>query len=239
MLESIKTYFKNPISFFRKFKNSNLKPASVIIFIVNSIIVGIINLLTTKFIINGLVNRAVEVINNSISNNRILNALLNNSSSSINSVYSDNFKNFINQNIDGSYLFFIGFIRMAVLIVGTFIVLQIINASVFKNKLRIQDVMFLSSVSYVPLVIAMIVSCIVVNFSVFLAIFLFIAGVSMSVITLYSGINEYIDDRKDQVFRVVLIMTVIAAICFAIHASYNFDSFINFIQRLFSVVKIF
>ena len=107
-------------------------------------------------------------------------------------------KSNINAMVDNKDIFLNGAIQVLVIMVVTAIILAILNAIILKNKIKPIDIIFISTASYIPLVLSMAVASIATLISIIFGLLILASGYILSFITLYSGIRQISDEKNDK-----------------------------------------
>jgi len=234
-IKFIKTYLSKPASFFEEAKTheKDLIKISSIILAFSSILYGIINIFYTQVIINSTVS-FIKNLPNLLSKLGII-SQFEASTAMLNKSYSDEitqYKNYLQNLVDNKTIFINSVIFLVVLVSVTTLVIFILNKTALKDKLEFSHIFFLSTTSYIPLVLAALVSIIASFLSVFFGCFIVLLGYILSFITLYNGILEFSEESKDRTFVLLaVIFTLISAILSIILIKYIESSLNDLIKN--------
>ena len=95
------------------------------------------------------------------------------------------------------------------MIILTGVVLLILNAVVLKNKIKKEDVLFIVTASYIPMVLSVAAASLVTLISISFGLFILASGYILSFITLYSGIRQLSEETNDKTFMLMIILFLI------------------------------
>lgn len=217
LIKLFKNYFIKPVSFFSELKGENLLKSSIALLLGLPIIYGLLNILYTSALINSIFSMikkvpeilvsakiisqqdALKMTQELMMSNQVLEA-----------------KSKINTLIDNKDVFLNGFSQILIIIVLTAVILAILNAIILKNKIKPVDILFISTASYIPLVLAMAVTSITTLVSIIFGLLILISGYMLSVITLYSGIRQISEEKSDKVFVIMTISFILGSIILSI-----------------------
>jgi len=235
IIKLIKTYFTKPLSFFSEFKNEDSVKTSVGLLVGLPIIYGLLNILYTSSLINSflnLFNKLPDILSKAgiIS---VQEAIMAKKELLLSSEVED-MKNKISAFVDNKDVFLNGVGQVIGIIILTGIILAIINAAILKNKMSYKDILIISTASYIPLVLSLIVAIIATFISVIFGAFILISGYILSVITIYSGIRQLSEEKNDKVFMIMAILFVVISAVLAIVITKQFE---NSIIEITNAVK--
>lgn len=211
-MKFIKTYLSQPISFFKEVKNSeeDLNKVSLIVLTVLSVLHGFINIMYSSALINSSVS-FIKKIPNLLAKSGVISPI-EVSALTFDSDYLEfleKYKSYYHNLIDNKDIFISGLIGLVAIVLVTAIVLQLLNIIILKNKLNFTKILFISTTSYIPLVLATLVGVIATMISMLFGVFIIMSGYILSFITLYNGILEFSEESKDKVFTMLTIAFVI------------------------------
>lgn len=241
LIKLFKSYFINPVSFFGKLKGEDLLKSSIVLFLGLPIIYGLLNILYTSALINSIFSMIKKVPEILVSAKIISqqDALKMSQELMMSSQVSDA-KNKINALIDNKDIFLNGFSQVMVIIVLTAIILAILNAIILKNKIKPVDILFISTASYIPLVISMAATSIATLVNIIFGLLILISGYILSFITLYSGINQMSEEKNDKVFAIMTISFIFGSIILSVIIMKQIESsLISSLNILDSFKKVF
>lgn len=219
----LKIYFKNPLKFFEEFKGQDLLKESVIMLIVLAIFNGIINLIERSAIISSIMRSVNNMANVFTAGTSSYNAR-----GDVNGMQT-----VLNTIIDRGQIFLFGILYAAIFIGATTLIILILNATIFKNKMLIKDIFFISTMSYIPVVLGMVVGAIITYLSFGLGIVFIVVGYLAGAITLFNGIKKYSEENENKVFVIMLIyFAVILIISFFVVQYQTKETVLNVIQNI-------
>lgn len=241
ILDLAKIYLLRPLSFFSEFKNCANAKTSIALALVLPILYGLICITYTQCIISsffsgmkkipdilaksGIIefDEAVQLKSQLIASNELL-----------------AFKSQVKNMIDIKNLFFNDFLYLLGIIVVTAMILTLINIVILKAKINVSDIFFISSVSYVPLVLSVVLASLASFISITLGIIIVVSGYILSFITLYSGIRQFTDEKNDKIFMAITILFLIISIILSITVTKKIESslsdIMNYIKTLESIL---
>lgn len=209
IIRLLKTYFKNPLSFFTKLKDEELVKESLTLIIALPIISGLLTILYNSALLNSLFS-TIKNIPDFLLKIGIIKA-----DEAIKAknelIMSDEFINLKSKTIamiDNKEIFLSGFVQVLIIMLLTGIILAILNSVILKNKIDIKKVLFLSTSSYIPLILVFPLVALSTLISIPFGIFIYIFGYILSFITLYSGIKQFSDEKNDKVFILMAILFI-------------------------------
>lgn len=213
LIKLFKNYFIKPVSFFNELKSEDLLKSSIALLLGLPIIYGVLNILYTSALINSIFSMikkvpeilvsakiisqqdAVKISQELMMSNQVLDA-----------------KSKINALVDNKDVFLNGFSQIMIIIVLTAIILAILNAIILKNKIKPVEILFISTASYIPLVLAMAATSVATLVSIIFGLLILISGYILSFITLYSGIKQISEEKSDKVFVIMTISFILGSI---------------------------
>ncbi|GKU23229.1 YIP1 family protein [Clostridium folliculivorans] len=218
IVNSIKTYFTKPLSFFSEFKEKDVLRPSIVLLVVLPIIYGVFNILYTSAVINSIVNM-IGKLPQLLSKTGMLSkaeATLAQASLMQSSEVTAS-KSMLHSLISNKDIFIKGVIQLLLIIILTGVVLLILNAVVLKNKIKKEDVLFIVTASYIPMVLSVAAASLVTLISISFGLFILASGYILSFITLYSGIRQLSEETNDKTFMLMiflfLIISALLSIC--------------------------
>lgn len=218
VVNSIKTYFTKPLSFFSEFKEKDVLRPSIVLLVVLPIIYGVFNILYTSAVINSIVNM-IGKLPQLLSKTGMLSkaeATLAQASLMQSSEVTAS-KSMLHSLISNKDIFIKGVIQLLIIIILTGVVLLILNAVVLKNKIKKEDVLFIVTASYIPMVLSVAAASLVTLISISFGLFILASGYILSFITLYSGIRQLSEETNDKTFMLMiflfLIISALLSIC--------------------------
>ncbi|SFC51881.1 zinc-ribbon domain-containing protein [Clostridium uliginosum] len=232
LMKLLKMYFVKPVSFFSDIKDKDLVKTSVALFLGLPIIYGILNMLYNSAVINYIFNTVkklpdILVKAGIISGQDAISA----KKELLMSNKMFEFKSKFDNMIDNKDVFLSGAGQLLVIIIVTGIVLALLNAVILKNKIKPIDILFISTVSYIPLVLAITLASIATLINIIFGLLILFSGYILSFITLYNGIKQFSDEKNDKVFILMAILFVlisaILSICIVNELEHSMASIIN------------
>lgn len=240
MIRLLKTYFVKPVSFFTELQGEDLVKTSVALFFGLSIINGLLNILYNSALINsvfGMIKKLPDMLANFgiISRQEATQA----TTEMLMSNQMLDIKNKINAMIDNKEIFLTGFGNVLVMIIVTAIILAILNSIILKNKIQFTDILFISTSSYIPLVLSMALGALATLISIIFGAFVIISGYILSFITLYSGIRQISNEKNDKVFTLMAILFLVISAILSILIVQEIQSSIMTVANSFNSIKQF
>lgn len=217
LIKLFKNYFIKPISFFSVLKGEDLLKSSIALLLGLPIIYGLLNILYTSALINSIFSMIKKVPEILVSAKIISQSdAIKMSQELMMSSEVLNAKSKINALVDNKDIFLNGFSQIMIIIILTAIILAILNAIILKNKIKPIDILFISTASYIPLVLAMAVTTITTLVSIMFGLLILISGYILSFITLYSGIRQISEEKNDKVFVIITMAFILGSIILSI-----------------------
>lgn len=240
MIRLLKIYFVKPVSFFTELQGEDLVKTSVALFFGLSIINGLLNILYNSALINsvfGMIKKLPDILANFgiISRQEATQA----TTEMLMSNQMLDIKNKINAMIDNKEIFLTGFGNVLVMIIVTAIILAILNSIILKNKIQFTDILFISTSSYIPLVLSMALGALATLISIIFGAFVIISGYILSFITLYSGIRQISNEKNDKVFTLMAILFLVISAILSILIVQEIQSSIMTVANSFNSIKQF
>lgn len=234
IIKVFKNYFIKPVSFFSELKDEELLKSSIALLLGLPIIQGLLNILYVSAIINSIFSM-VKKLPTILASAKIISEqeALKASQQLMMSNEILDAKNKINAFIDNKDIFINSFIQVFVIIILTAIILAILNAIVLKSKIKPTDILFISTSSYIPLVISMALASIVTLVSIIFGLLIIGSGYILSFITLYSGIKQISEEKNDKVFIIMIILFISCSAILALFITSQIES------SLISTINIF
>lgn len=238
ILDLAKMYFLKPLSFFSEFKNCDNVKTSIAMALVLPIFYGLICIMYTGCIISSLfsgVKKLPDILAKAgiIGFDEVMQAKAQLAASSDLIAL----KSQIRSMISNTDLFFTGFLYLFGIIVVTTIILILINTVILKVKIKASDIFFISSVSYVPLVLSVVLASLASFISITLGIIIAISGYILSFITMYSGIRQFTDEENDRIFAVMSILFLLISIILSITVTKRIESSLSDIMSYFKTLE--
>lgn len=240
VIDSIKTYFNSPLSFFAKMKNTDLIKKAIVLIIGLPIISGLFNILYNSALLNSLFNGVKNLPDILVKSGFIDSSQASVYKNSI--VMSDEFytfKNRITTLIDNKDIFISGFTQVIAIIIATIIVVELINAVFLKNKIEQKEILFISSASYIPLVISIALAALVALLSILFSFLIIISGYILSFITLYSGLKEYSNESDDKIFMLMTFLFILVSGILSFVIMKEFENSLVSIAKVFQSIEDF
>ena len=240
IVKLIKTYFTKPLSFFSELKNEDSVKTSVGLLIGLPIIYGLLNILYTSSLINSFFNM-FNKLPDILSKAGIISAkeaIMAKQELLLSSEVVD-VKNKISAFVDNKDIFFNGAGQVIGIIILTGIILAIINAAILKNKMSYKDILIISTASYIPLVLSLILAIIATFISVIFGAFILISGYILSFITIYSGIRQLSEEKNDKVFIIMAILFVVISAVLQYLVTKQFENSIMEILNVYETMENF
>ncbi|WP_244834527.1 zinc ribbon domain-containing protein [Clostridium sp. BJN0001] len=212
-----KLYFSKPLSAFGKYKNKDSISISVFSIIIIAILSGLLNFIHGSLVVSSLVSSfckfpSILAKAGIISQNEALDAITELQTGQV----SLRLKQMLDSNIDKKGLFINGIFLMAGTIIITAVILALINATLLKNNISINNIVFISSISYIPLIIFECISCLVTPLSIIIGFIMIAFGYSLSFVSMYKYLEDASDLDKDKLLFVMAIIFIVFAIIIGI-----------------------
>ncbi|KHD16189.1 zinc ribbon domain-containing protein [Clostridium butyricum] len=210
--DEVKIYFKNPLSFFSKMKGSNLMIKSIVLILGLPIISGIFNVFYNSAVLNSIFSSVKNLPDLLVKSGLIdisQSSILKNGIVMSNEYYE--FKNRIMTIVDNKEIFISGFFQVISLMIVTIVVIELLNYVLLKNKIKQNEILFVSSASYIPLAISIIVASLVSLLSILFGILIIVSGYILSFITLYNGIKEFSNESEDKIFGIMVCLFILVS----------------------------
>ena len=213
----VTNYIKKPLSIYSLMKNEDTLKVSIGMVIGMPIIYGLFHMLYFVSFFKNLINNLAYYINN------LLNTLGSSLGSSLGLKYTpsdffeisdeiskikDKIQSYVSTNTSLHNYFFEGIIIMFLIMLIAFVIVEICNAVILKNSISQKNIFFMSTVSFIPLVFALIVSNIVIYVSFIATLWILVLGLIMSLISLFGGILELNETSKDRAYWTILINNI-------------------------------
>lgn len=236
-------YFKDPFQVFSIMKNEDTTSTSIGILIGTIILYGIFSMLYFITFLKNIVDiffRAINSLSDNLKN--ILNIDISdyyNYSEEISSL-----KNGINAYLttrgDNFNYFIKSALSIGILILITFVIIEICNSIILKNRITHKNILFISAIGFTPLLMSTIVNNILIYISFFATIILAIFGFIMSLITIFIGILQVSNKKDDKIYWTIavnnLALTIYTPFMLKLSLSTVLDTFIKlfkYLDRLF------
>lgn len=212
LIKLCKNYFIKPVSFFSELKGEELLKSSIALLIGLPIIYGILNILYASAFLNSIFSM-IQKLPQILASAKIISEqeAARGSQELMMSNEMLEAKSKINALIDNKDIFLGAFAHIFIIMILTAIILAILNAIILKNKINLVDILFLSTASYIPLVISMVLASIVTFISIIFGLLILFSGYALSFITLYSGIKQISEENRDKVFMIITILFVLCS----------------------------
>jgi hypothetical protein len=212
LIKLCKNYFIKPVSFFSELKGEELLKSSIALLIGLPIIYGILNILYASAFLNSIFSM-IQKLPQILASAKIISEqeAARGSQELMMSNEMLEAKSKINALIDNKDIFLSAFAHLFIIMILTAIILAILNATILKNKINLVDILFLSTASYIPLVISMVLASIVTFISIVFGLLILLSGYALSFITLYSGIKQISEENRDKVFIIITILFVLCS----------------------------
>lgn len=238
LIKLFKNYFIKPVSFFSELKGEDLLKSSIALLLGLPIIQGLLNILYTSALINSIfsmIKKLPEILAGAkiISQQEALKA----SQELMMSSQMLDAKSKINAFIDNKEIFVNGASQVFVIIILTAIILAILNAIILKNKIKLADILFISTASYIPLVISMALASIATFISIIFGLLILISGYILSFITLYSGIKQISEEKSDKIFMIMTILFILCSALLSIFIMKQIESSLMSTMNIFDSFK--
>lgn len=238
LLELLKKYFIKPVSFFSELKDKDLLKTSIALLIALPVINGLLNILYNSAVVSSIFS-LFKKLPNILAEAGIITKgeALQGQTELFASNQFINFKDKIDNLIDNKEIFLSGSGQILIIMILTGIILGILNAIILKSKIKATDILFISTVSYIPLVLAMVVAIIATFISILFGLFILFSGYILSFITLYSGIRQLSNETNDKAFILMTILFVLISAVLSICIVLRIDSSIMSIMNTFNTLK--
>ena len=238
ILDFAKIYFFRPLSFFSEFKNCDNAKTSIAMALVLPILYALICITYTQCIISSFFS-GMKKIPDVLAKSGIigLDEAMRLKSQLVASNELLTFKSQIQSMIDNKDLFFTSFAYLIGIIIMTAIILTLISIVILKVKINVSDILFISSVSYVPLVLSVVLASLASFISITLGAIVVISGYILSFITLYSGMRQFTDEKNDKVFIGMVILFLIISIILSITFTKKIESSLSDIMNYFKTLE--
>lgn len=199
-------YFKKPLSIFSLMKNENTTKTSIGFLFGIPVIYGLFHMLFFISFFKNIVNNIFYYMNKlgSIFGLGDSNLDFYQYSSEISKIKTT-VESYLSVNMKYPNYFLNGMLIMFLIIAITFIVIEICNATILKNSMSHKNILFVSTVGFIPLMLAIILNNVVIYISFVATIAIIILGLIMSLVTIFSGISQLSDMKKDRAFWTILI----------------------------------
>ncbi len=217
LIKLFKNYFIKPVSFFNELKGEDLLKTSVALLLGMPIIAGLLNILYSSALINSIFS-IIKKLPSILAEAKIITeqeALQVSQEFMISSKILDA-KSRIGALIDNKDVFLNGAGQVLVIIVLTAVLLAVLNALILKNRIKPADILFISTSSYIPLVLSMVLAIIATFISITFGLLILISGYILSFIALYSGIRQFSDEKNDKIFILMTILFILISAILAI-----------------------
>lgn len=240
LMKLLKIYFVKPVSFFTELQGEDLVKTSVALFFGLSIINGLFNIIYSSALINslfGMIRKVpdmladVGILSKQEAAQATKEMLMSNQMIDV--------KSKINAMIDNKEIFLTGFGHLIIMMIATAIILAILNATILKNKIQLADVFFISTSSYIPLVLSVALGSVATLISIVFGAFVITSGYILSFIALYSGIRQISDEKNDKVFTLMAILFLVISAVLSILVVQEIQSSIMTIVNNVNSIKQF
>lgn len=238
IMKLIKIYFAKPITFFSELNDEDSTKASIVLVIVLPIIYGLLNILYKSSLINSIINK-FKGLPDVLSGIGIITpkeAVQAKQEMIVSSGFLD-MKNKIYALFDNKDIFLNGVIQVIGIVVLTGIILAILNAIMLKNKLSNKHICLLATAAYIPLVLSLGVSIIATFISIIFGAFIILFGYILSFITLYSGIIQLSEEKKDNIFILMAILFLVVSAIASIVIVKQFESSITSVSNIYKLIQ--
>lgn len=210
-------YFKKPLSVYSLMKNEDTLKVSIGMAIGMPIIYGFFHMLYFISFFKNLMDNLVYYINKLFTN------LASSFGSSLGINYSssdffrlsdeiskikDKIQSYISANMSVTDHFFKGIIIMLLIMIVAFVMIEICNATILKSSISQKNIFLISTVSFVPLVISLIISNVVIYLSFVATLLILVLGLIMSLISLFSSVLELNKESRDRAYWTILINNI-------------------------------
>lgn len=240
ILKLIKIYLFKPLSFFSEFKGKETVKTSIALILGLPFLYGIINIIYSSAIVSSFFS-GIKKIPDILANANIISfqeAIEAKTQLAMSTEFLT-FRNQIENMIDNKKIFLNGFLQIFIIIIVTIIILEMLNMLMLKSKIKAIDILFISSASYIPLLLSLIVASLASLVSILLGVFIMIFGYVLSFITLYSGIKQFSDEKNDKIFAVMTITFVIVSVIGTIIITKSFEDSLLTIKNFFTSLERF
>lgn len=212
LIKLCKNYFIKPVSFFSELKDEELLKSSIALLIGLPIIYGILNILYASAFLSSIFSM-IQKLPQILAGAKIISEqdAARGSQELMMSGQMLEAKSKINALIDNKDIFLSAFAHLFIIMILTAIILAILNAIILKNKIALVDILFLSTASYIPIVISMVLASIATFISIIFGLLILLSGYALSFITLYSGIKQISEENRDKVFMIITILFVLCS----------------------------
>lgn len=236
--ELLKQYFTKPLSFFNELKDKDLVKSSVILLIGLPIINGLLSILYNSAVVSSIFGLFKKLPNILAEAGMITKGeAIKGQAELFTSNQFINFKDKVENLIDNKEIFLSGAAQILIIIVLTGIILGILNAIILKGKIKAADIFFISTVSYIPLILSMILAIIATFISIIFGVTILLSGYILSFITLYSGIRQLSNESNDKIFIFMIILFILMSAVLSICIVLRIDSSIMSIMNTFNTMK--
>lgn len=236
--ELLKQYFTKPLSFFCELKDKDLVKSSVILLIGLPIINGLLSILYNSAVVSSIFS-LFKKLPNILAEAGIITKgeAIKGQAELFTSNQFINFKDKVDNLIDNKEIFLSGAAQILIIIVLTGIILGILNAIILKSKIKATDILFISTVSYIPLILSMVLATIATFISIIFGMTILLSGYILSFITLYSGIRQLSNESNDKIFIFMIILFILMSAVLSICIVLRIDSSIMSIMNTFNTMK--
>lgn len=238
ILKLLKIYFTRPLSFFKEFKEcDNVKTAAAMT-IALPFIYAVLNMIYTSTIVSAFFSGLKKIPEflakaDMISFEEAIRAQAEMSTSKEFYALKGTFK----ELIDYKKIFGSAFLQMLGIIAVIFIIIAIINAVMLKNKIKVSNIFFVASVSFMPFVLSVAAASIINFISILCGVFIIASGYILSFITLYNGVKELGNEKEDKIFFILVILFVLISIITAMFITKQAEASLLEIKHIFSSVE--
>lgn len=199
-------YFKKPVSIFSLMKNENTTKTSIGFLFGIPVIYGLFHMLFFMSFFKNIVENILHFINNigSAFGLGYSNLDFYKYSSEISKIKTT-VESYLSMNMKYGNYFLNGMISMFCIIAITFIAIEVCNATILKKGMSHKNILFVSTVGFIPLILAIILNNVVIYISFVATVVIIMLGFIVSLITIFSGISQLVDVERDRVFCTILI----------------------------------
>lgn len=231
-------YFKKPLSIFSLMKDEDTTKTSIGFLIGIPILYGLFHMLYFISFFKNIVNNVLYYVNK-------LSSILGSSYEEVDFYeYSDEIskikntiQTYISTNMEYPDYFFKGILVMFLMIAVTFIIVEICNATILKNSMNHKNILFISSIGFIPLLFAVILNNFVIYISFMATLIILILGFIMSLITIFSGVVQLNDERHDRAYWTMFINNVILMIIMPFIIKLGISSVLNTVAKIFKLMN--
>lgn len=213
----VTNYFKHPISTFSTMKNEETMKTSIGFLIGMPILYGLFNMLYFISFFRTIVDNLLHFIGSLSSS--IQNMLGISYSESDYFEFADDIskmkstiQTYISTRMETADFFLKGMLVMFLIILATFIVIEICNITILKNNISHKNIMLIATMGFVPLLLALVLNNILIYISFTFTLIIFAFGFVMSLVTIFGGILQLSNNNKDRAYYVAFINNLVLVI---------------------------